>query len=178
VEEVVPQYLLDDFKRFFRVSRTTFETICANIQEYQALFPSWTGGRDPIPIFKQLLIVLWYVSSQETLNRIADRFNVAEASVVRCRDRLFQVFLNYLKTRPLGVQRENVIDGFTRKANFPNVIGAIIKIKAPKEHPETYVNRKGYHSLILQAVCREDMQFTHVVTGNVGICHDARVLRK
>ena len=100
--------------------------------------------------------------------------------------RLFQVFLNYLKTKfitwPLGVQRENVIDGFSRKANFPNVIGSIdgthIKIKAPKEHPETYVNRKGYHSLILQAVCREDMQFTHVVAGNVGSCHDARVLRK
>ena len=52
------------------------------------------------------------------------------------------------------------------------------KIKAPKEHPETYVNRKGYHSFILQAVYREDMQFTHVVAGNVGSCHDARVLRK
>lgn len=186
VEEVVSRYLLDDFKRFFRVSRTTFETICANIQEYQALLPSWTGGRDPIPIFKQLLIMLWYVSSQETLNRIADRFNVAEASVVRCRDRLFQVFLNYLKAKfitwPIGVQRENVIDGFARKANFQNVIGAIdgthIKIKAPKEHPETYVNRKGYHSLILQAECREDIQFTHIVAGNVGSCHDARVLRK
>ena len=44
MEEVVPQYLLDDFKRFFRVSRTTFETICANTQEYRALLPSWTGS--------------------------------------------------------------------------------------------------------------------------------------
>ena len=40
---------------------------------------------------------LWYISSQESHNRIADRFNVAEASIVRCRDRLFQVFLNYSK---------------------------------------------------------------------------------
>ena len=70
MEEVVPQYLLDDFKRFFRVSMTTFETICANIQEYQALLPSWTGGRDPIPIFKQLIIVLRYVSSQEHLTAL------------------------------------------------------------------------------------------------------------
>lgn len=68
MDEVVPQYLLDDFKRFFRVTRTTFETICENVQMYQVLLPSLTGGREHIPIFKQLLIVLWYVASQETLN--------------------------------------------------------------------------------------------------------------
>ena len=130
--------------------------------------------------------MLWYVASNETLNRIADRFDVAEASVVRCRDRVFKVFLNYLKpkfiTWPQGIQRQNTIDAFERKSNFPNVIGAIdgthIKIRAPKEHPETYVNRKGYHSVILQAVCREDLRFTHVVAGYVGSCHDARVLKK
>lgn len=186
VDEVVPQYLLDDFKRFFRVTRTTFETICENIQMYQVLLPSWTGGREHIPIFKQLLIVLWYVASQETLNRIADRFDIAEVSVVRCRNRVFHVFLTYLKTKFItwpqeGVHRQEVLDGFERKANFPGVLGAIdgthIKIKAPKQHPETYVNRKGYHSVILQAVCREDMRFTHVVAGSVGSCHDARVLR-
>ena len=67
VAEVVPQYLLDDFKRFFfRVSRTTFENVCEK----------------NIPIFKQLLVVLFYVSSQKTLNRIADRFDIVEASVV------------------------------------------------------------------------------------------------
>lgn len=186
VESVVPQYFLDDFKRFFRLSRTTFETICEHISGYQELLPSWTGGREFIPVEKQLLIVLWYISSQETLNRIADRFNVAEVSVVRCRDRVFHVFLNYLKTKfitwPTGNERDRVIEGFEKKANFPNVVGAIdgthIKIKAPMQHPETYVNRKGYHSVILQAVCREDMRFTHVVAGNVGSCHDSRVLRK
>lgn len=39
------------------------------------------------------------------------------------------------------------------KHGFPKVIGAIdgthVKI-APKKNPESYVNRKGYHSIQLQ----------------------------
>ncbi|KAJ8320878.1 hypothetical protein KUTeg_002465 [Tegillarca granosa] len=74
-EAVVPQYFLDDFKRFFRLTRSTFEIIVTNISQYPDLRPSWTGGREAIPIEKQLLVVLWYISGQETLNRIGDRDN-------------------------------------------------------------------------------------------------------
>jgi hypothetical protein len=38
--------------------------------------------------------------------------------------------------------------------------GNISKIKAPHEYSQSYVNRKGYHSVILQAVCSHDMRFT------------------
>ena len=76
---------------------------------------------------------------------------------------------------------KGVIDAFRRTANFPGVLGAIdgthIKINAPKEHKEVYINRKGYHSIVLQGVCREDLHFTHDVAGWPGSCHDARVLR-
>ena len=30
---------------------------------------------------------------------------------------------------------------------------------------QTYVNRKGYHSIILQCVCREDMRFINCFAG-------------
>ena len=30
---------------------------------------------------------------------------------------------------------------------------------------------------MLQAICREDTRFTHVIAGRVGSCHDARVLK-
>ncbi|XP_021377926.1 uncharacterized protein LOC110466011 [Mizuhopecten yessoensis] len=102
-EQIVPHYLLDDFKRFFRVSRSTFEILYENISAYGDLAPGWTGGREPIPIDKQLLMMLWYVSSHETLNRIADRFNVTESSMVRTRDRLFSVFIEHLK------EEENIL---------------------------------------------------------------------
>ena len=43
--------------------------------------------------------------------------------------------------------------------------------------PQDYFNRKGYYSVILQAVCREDRRITDVYCGWTGKVHDARVFR-
>lgn len=55
--------------------------------------------------------------------------------------------------------------------------GSHIRIKAPRQHPQSYVNRKSFHSIQLQAVCTSDMMFTHVHTGHPGSVHDTRILR-
>lgn len=52
-------------------------------------------------------------------------------------------------------ERAEVIrNGFYGNSTFPNVLGAIdgthINIPAPHEHQESYVNRKGHHSIQLQ----------------------------
>ena len=62
------------------------------------------------------------------------------------------------------------------------VVGAIdgshINIKAPHQNSSAYVNRKGVHSIILQAVCTSDMRFTDCYAGEVGSVHDATVLKR
>lgn len=64
---------------------------------------------------------------------------------------------------------------------FPNVIGAIdsthIKIRAPAYDPTSYINRKDYHSIILQAVCDRHGKLTHCFAGYPGCTHDARVFK-
>ena len=56
---------------------------------------------------------------------------------------------------------------FFKIAGFPSVIAAIdgthIRIIAPHEHEEQYVNRKHYHSVNVQATCdhRGIYQFAH-----------------
>jgi len=61
------------------------------------------------------------------------------------------------------------------------VIGAIdgchIPIKAPRENDSEYINRKGFHSLQLQAVCDGNLMFVDVYCGWPGSVHDARLLR-
>ncbi|KAK9873258.1 hypothetical protein WA026_021747 [Henosepilachna vigintioctopunctata] len=52
-----------------------------------------------------------------------------------------------------------------------------INIPAPREHPECYVNRRGHHSIQLQAISDAQCKFIHCYAGNVGSVHDARVLR-
>lgn len=59
-----------------------------------------------------------------------------------------------------------VWEGFESMSTFPKVIGAIdgthINIPAPKDHPESYVNRKGHHSIQLQ-VCISPFSFSIVL---------------
>lgn len=56
--------------------------------------------------------------------------------------------------------------------------GSHIAIRAPIENHASYVNRKSFHSVILQAVCDEKREFTHCYDGAVGSVHDACVFRR
>ena len=66
------------------------------------------------------------------------------------------------------------------KWGFPSCAGAIdgthIPIQAPPENHTDYVNRKGYHNVIMQAVIDARYLFRDVVIEWPGSVHDARVL--
>ena len=63
---------------------------------------------------------------------------------------------------------------------FPQIAGAIdgthIPIKAPRELSKDYYNRKGFYSVIMQAVVDFYGRFTDICVGWAGSVHDARVL--
>jgi len=79
-----------------------------------------------------------------------------------CRDRVINALLNNLLDRyiswPLNQNiQADIAVKLHEKKGFPGIMGCIdethIKIKAPHEYSQRYANRKGYHSVILQAVC-------------------------
>lgn len=80
----------------------------------------------------------------------------------------------------VGERARTVVSEFKAKRGIPGVIGAIdgshIPIKAPTSCPENYINRKGFHSVVLQAVSDHEMMFTDCYVGWPGSVHDARVL--
>ena len=55
------------------------------------------------------------------------------------------------------------------------VDGCHIPLKAPVEDPLSYVNRKGFHSVLLQGVCDHELLGTDVYCGGPGRVCDARV---
>ncbi|XP_051156252.1 putative nuclease HARBI1 isoform X1 [Leptopilina boulardi] len=67
-------------------------------------------------------------------------------------------------------------------AGFPGVIAAVdgchIENNAPKVDEYAYVNRKGYHSVLLQGICNAKKKFVDVFAGQCGSMHDARVWRR
>ncbi|XP_056013266.1 uncharacterized protein LOC125672778 [Ostrea edulis] len=151
-EDVVSKYSDTDFKRMFRLSRPTFDTVKGFLQNCPELGVEGTGGREPISVEKQLYVTLWYLGGLDSIIRIADRFGIAESSVIVCRNRIIDTILNNLKSKfiiwPHAEVLEQTIDKFHQRNGFPGIIGALdgthISIKAPTENPQSYVNRKGY----------------------------------
>lgn len=116
-------------------------------------------GRPSITPEKKLLISLWFISHQDTVHRMSDRFNVTDSSILRCRDQIFSVVLYSLKKKFIFLPddenvKNTIINDFYTTSQFPNVLGVIdgthIRIVAPHGHPQADVNRKKFHSIVLQ----------------------------
>ena len=186
VEKVVPLYYDQDFRRHFRLSRSTFDVLVHKASTWKELsLDRSRGGRVAIPVVNQLLITLWYLGSQETFRQLSDRFGVAESTVhgvVRKICRCISFYLRHTAIqRPRGSQVDRIRRGFENIKGFPDVLGAIdgshIPIKPPSQDRDSYINRKKFSSLILQAVCDHNMFFLDCYCGWPGSVHDARVLR-
>ena len=69
---------------------------------------------------------------------------------------------------------------YKEKWGFSSCAGAIdgthIPIQAPLENRTDYINRKSYHSIVMQALVDSKYLFRNVVIGWPGSVHDARVL--
>ncbi|XP_060562378.1 putative nuclease HARBI1 [Ruditapes philippinarum] len=97
----------------------------------------------------------------------------------------YSSYIRHLRTKiiswPTHQEKQVIKDHYERKNGFPNIIGSLdgtrIRISAPSENQKSYINRKGFHSIQLQAVCREDLTFTHCFTGFPGSVHDSRILK-
>ncbi|XP_060069389.1 putative nuclease HARBI1 [Ylistrum balloti] len=183
VENVVPLYTDTDFRRMFRMNLSTYKALINYLQDLPGLQPAGPGRRDAIPLNSQILLTLWYLGGVDTIAKIADRFGMSDSSVVLCRDRVLSAIVNLRHKLIVWPSRQEMVeeaDIFSKRNGFPGIVGAIdgthIKIRAPSLHPQSYVNRKGYHSLQLQCVCHHNM-FSDVFTGYPGSCHDARALK-
>ncbi|XP_024891921.1 putative nuclease HARBI1 [Temnothorax curvispinosus] len=115
---------------------------------------------------------------------VSDRFDVDKATAWRIVQRvvnaLYENVSQFIRW-PTMEEAEQTMEKIKQNYGFPGVIGAIdgthIKIIAPKDHGESYINRKGYHSIQLQVICDENLKFLHCYGGQVGSVHDNRVFR-
>ena len=185
-EADVPNYSPSDFRSHFRLSLATFEKLTLEIGNFPEI-PKGPqhGGRPPISVSKHLLIALWLLGTPESIRSVSDRFNVTKSSVFLCFRRVCEALKNHVASRvikwPTEGRAKIVMEGFRQLKGMPGVIGAIdgshIPIKAPEEYPENYVNRKGFHSVVLQGICDHEMRFVNCYTGWPGSVHDSRVLK-
>ncbi|KAH7939523.1 hypothetical protein HPB52_013484 [Rhipicephalus sanguineus] len=177
VERVVPTYLDFEFRKLFRLSRSTCGAL---VEEYQRsnFYPEGFRGRPKISTEKTLLVALAYLSTQQTKYQIADNFDVSESTIHAAISCVVD-FLDSISAReicwPDRDERERNMRAFKtlvrRRSGLPDVVGAIdghVRIARPTESEQSYYNRKKFHYIILQGVYDADMMFIDVFIGIPG----------
>jgi len=128
----------------------------------------------------EICVYLVYVSGKETFRTISCKFDITESSVQRI-VRKHSGSIASLSKRFISwpINTRSVEKGFHQMNGFPVVIGAIdgshIEIKIPSTSGESYINRKSFPSVVLQAVVDCNRRFTDCFVGWPGSVHNARM---
>jgi hypothetical protein len=129
----------------------------------------------------QVLVALQFYANGTFQNAVGNILKISQPSVSRCihavsyeLTRISRQFINF---------PENLVPikrGFYDIAGIRGVIGAIdgthVRIQGPHQHEAAFVNRKGYHSINVQAICTADLIFLSVNATKPGGCYDSTML--
>jgi len=131
------------------------------------------------------LISLRFFASGSFQIIIADSFNVDQSTVSRAVHSVCNAlvrrshrFIKFPTAQGIEENKRKLYD----IGNFPNIFGLIdgthVRIIAPSQHEDQFVNRKGYHSINVQVVVNADSQFINIVAKWPGSSHDSSVKRE
>ncbi|KAL6657379.1 hypothetical protein ACP70R_005159 [Stipagrostis hirtigluma subsp. patula] len=128
---------------------------------------------------------LWACGTRQCQRQMADRFGRSMDTVSRKFGEVLEAVVSFAKTvlRP----RDPTFSSVHRKLQrfspyFDGCIGAIdgthIPVSVQEPVHDDFINRKGFTSQNVMAVCDMDMRFTYVAAGRRGGAHDMSVFRQ
>ena len=125
-----------------------------------------TRRNHALPSLQQVLIALRFYASGSFLQVIGDTAGVDKSTVSRVVTNVSNALIakqSEFITWPTDAEVAECKNSFYRRGGFPCVIGCVdgthIRIQAPNEHENAYVNRKGFHSINVQGVCNHEGQY-------------------
>lgn len=171
------------FRANLRTRKGAFEQLCNDLAPY--IKKKDTNYRKAIPVKMRVAITLWRLATNVDYRTLRHLFGVGISTAFSIVTECCRVMEQHLKKKyvhfPKGVEFLEVIHGFQRVWGFAHCAGLIdgrhIPIMAPMEDHGDYFNRKGCHSIIIQAVVDHDHRyiFLDVRIGWPDSVHDARV---
>nr|XP_023674188.1 putative nuclease HARBI1 [Paramormyrops kingsleyae] len=136
-----------------------------------------------LPAALQLMIALRFYATGSFQAVIGDVFHVHKSTVCRVIHRISNAIAGLLNTVvkfPSKPEEDEIATNFFNVAGFPRVCGVIdgthIRIQAPVQHEDQFINRKNQYSINVQLVCNHENKITNVVAQWPGSTHDARIL--
>ena len=151
----------------FRMSWGTFDFVCHKISG--DLLRLDTSFRKAISVEKRVAICLWHLATGEDLRSLSWRFGVGKSTACEIVNGVCQAIVDTLLSPvirwPTGETLRTVLDGFHQTWGFPQCAGAIdgthIPIVAPPKSSADYYNRKGFYSIVLQAVVDHEYRYSN-----------------
>ena len=174
-------YSDDQWYANFQISKNTFHFL---VDELRAdLKRQDTEMRKAVTVQRKIALFLYYLASTDSYRSLGNLFGLSRGFVCICLRQVSEAILQKLKPKyisfPKGDELLQVIAHYQERWGFPMYAGAIdwthIAIATPHHNHVAYVNRKSYHSIVMQAVVDGHYMFRDIVVGWPGSVHNARV---
>ena len=129
---------------------------------------------------EQVLITLRFLASGSFLEVIGDTFGSYDKSTVsrvvcRVTQALAAKVNDFIKFPATRAERDEIKQGMFKVGGFPCTIGCIdgthVRIKSPSQNESDYVNRKGFHSINVQAICNHEGKTTSLIICSLANFH-------
>ena len=164
-----------------RMTRETFETVCDELRPH--LERQTTRFRQPVSVEARIAVTIWRLATNVEYRTIAALFGLGRSTigeiVLDTCDAIALFLLPRYVRVPQDALLQEIVDGFLHRWGFPQTVGAIdgthIPIIRPIESASDYYNRKGYYSVLMQALVDFRGLFMDINIGWPGKVHDARV---
>lgn len=186
-----PDYPEEEFKKWFRMRRQTFDIICEELNSVIA--KEDTTLRNAIPVRQRVAVCIWRLATGEPLRLVSKRFGLGISTCHKLVLEVCTAIRSVLMPKYLQWPDEDALrkvkDEFEGLSGIPNVVGSMytthIPIIAPKISVAAYFNKrhternqKTSYSITVQGVVNPKGVFTDVCIGWPGSMPDDQVLEK
>ena len=162
----------------FRVSRNMFQFLVDELR--RDVVCQDTVMRKAIEVKKKVALFLYFLASTDGYRSLANLFGVSIAFICICIHEVANAILRKLRPKYLTIAKGDkllrIIESNREKWGFPMCAGEINGSHIPiATNHAAYVNRKSFHSIVMQALVDDRYLFRDIVVGWPGSVHNARV---
>lgn len=169
---------LDQLIFNFNITSATFQTLVGVVGNWGVVSPDGD-------IHQHMLLTLWFLSTDESFDEIAERFSLPLASVSQAVNRILSSFntnsSEFITWSTMGQCHETAA-AFSDKCTIPGIVAAIgmFHVTVPKlgENGYFYQNRLQFHSVSVQLGVRNDKKILSVCGCFPGRLTDFEVFSK